>query len=260
MSSPEGSSSSRLGLPLKTAAIIPARLGSTRLSRKALADIHGRPMIAHVVERVRAAEGLAGVWVATDSDEIASAARAAGAHIAMTSPDCASGTDRVAEAAREIDADLILNIQGDEPMLPAGAVGALRETLLRAREYGVEMSTLARPLEPAEDALPQVVKVVLAEDSTAMYFSRSTIPFPRQPGVVTPLAHVGLYGYTRSALRRLAALPPTALERAEGLEQLRALGHGLRIAVGVGDWKTQAVDTAEDLAQVRARLALRSGA
>jgi 3-deoxy-manno-octulosonate cytidylyltransferase (CMP-KDO synthetase) len=239
---------------LSTVAIIPARLGSTRLARKALADIGGRPMIAHVVERVRRARGLDGVWVATDSEEIAQVAKLAGAQVAMTSPDCQSGTDRVAEANQRIGADLVLNIQGDEPMLPPQAVETLRETLVSASVRGVEMATLARPLEPEEETLPQVVKVVLAEDGTALYFSRSLIPHPRQPGIVSPLAHVGLYGYTRAALDRFAKLAPTALERAEGLEQLRALSHGWKIAVAAGPWKTQAVDTAEDLAQVRARL------
>jgi 3-deoxy-manno-octulosonate cytidylyltransferase (CMP-KDO synthetase) len=244
---------------MKTVAIIPARLGSTRLSRKALADIGGRPMIAHVVERVRLARGLDAVWVATDSDEIAAAARAAGARVAMTSPDCPSGTDRVAEAARAIDAELVLNIQGDEPLLPPAAVETLHATLAEGVGRGIELATLARPLEPSEEGLAQVVKVVLAEDSTALYFSRSLVPYPRQPGLVVPLAHVGLYGYTRGALQRLASLRPTALERAEGLEQLRALGHGMRMAVAVGPWKTQAVDTAEDLAQVRDRLAAERG-
>lgn len=238
---------------VRTVAIIPARLGSTRLQGKALADIGGRPMIAHVVERVRAARGLDGIYVATDAPQIGEAATAAGAQVVMTSPACATGTDRVAEAARNIDAEIILNIQGDEPLLPPGAVEALRAALLAGLARGVEMSTLARPLEPAEESLPQVVKVVLAEDSTALYFSRSLVPHPRESGLVKALAHVGLYGYTRAALDRFARLPPTALEKAEGLEQLRALGHGWKIAVAVGDWKTLAVDTPEDLAQVRAR-------
>jgi 3-deoxy-manno-octulosonate cytidylyltransferase (CMP-KDO synthetase) len=240
---------------LKTVAVIPARLGSTRLQSKALAEISGRPMIARVVERVRAARGLDAVWVATDHRSIAEVAEAAGARVAMTSPDCPSGTDRIAEAARSIDADLFLNIQGDEPLLPPAAVEALHARLVSAVAQGIEMATLARPLEAAEEALPQVVKVVLAEDSTALYFSRSLIPFPREKNVVAPLAHIGLYGYTRGALARFAALQPTALERAEGLEQLRPLAHGWKIAVAVGPWKTQAVDTAEDLAQVRAKFA-----
>lgn len=237
---------------MKTIAVIPARLESTRLARKALADIHGRPMIARVVERVLPARGLSAVVVATDSEEIARAAREAGAEAVMTSPDCASGTDRVAEAAGRLDAELLLNIQGDEPLLPVEAVEALHRTLVEAVERGVELATLARPLEAAEADQPQVVKVVLAEDRTAMYFSRSLVPYPRTPGVVSPLAHIGLYGYTRPALERLSRLAPTGPERAEGLEQLRALGHGMRMAVGVVPFATRAVDTPEDLELVRA--------
>lgn len=242
---------------MKAVAIIPARLGSTRLARKPLADLHGRPMIAHVVERVRAARGLADVVVATDSTEIAEAAVRAGARPVMTSPDCPSGTDRVAEAARTLDADLVLNVQGDEPLLPPECVEALRDALVEGAPRGIELATLARPLGEEEAALPQVVKVVRAEDGAALYFSRSLVPYPRVPGVIEPLAHVGLYGYTRAALERWAALAPTALERTEGLEQLRPLGHGMRMAVRVGPWATQAVDTPDDLERVRALLAAR---
>jgi 3-deoxy-manno-octulosonate cytidylyltransferase (CMP-KDO synthetase) len=237
---------------VRTVAIIPARLGSTRLPRKALAEIAGRPMVAWVAERVLAARGLDEVVVATDAPEIADAARKAGARALMTSPACPSGTDRVAEAARSLGADLVLNIQGDEPLLPPDAVEALRDALADGASRGVPLATLARPLLPEEAALPQVVKVVRAEDGTALYFSRSLVPYPREAGCVEPLAHVGLYGYTAAALEALSRLAPTALERAEGLEQLRALGHGLRMAVRVGPWRTQAVDTAEDLARVRA--------
>jgi len=211
-------------------------------------------MIAHVVDRVRTARGLDSVWVATDDREIAAAAERAGARVAMTSPDCASGTDRVAEAALKIDADLVLNIQGDEPLLPPDAVESLAEATREAHGKGWPMATLARPLEAEEVELPQVVKVVRAEDGSAIYFSRAAIPYQREAGHVAPLAHVGLYGYTRAALARFAALPPAALERAEGLEQLRALAHGWKIAVQTGPWKTQAVDTEEDLFRVRDRL------
>jgi 3-deoxy-manno-octulosonate cytidylyltransferase (CMP-KDO synthetase) len=241
-----------MGSLVKTVAVIPARLASTRLPEKALVDIAGRPMVAHVVERVLLAKGLSEVIVATDDDRIANVARKAGARPVLTSPGCPSGTDRVAEALQGLDADLVLNIQGDEPLLPADAVEALHRTLVEGLSVGAGMATLARPLDASESGLPQVVKVVLAEDRTALYFSRSIVPFPREPGVLKPLAHVGLYGYTRATLERLSSLAPTALERAEGLEQLRALGHGIRIAVGVGHWKTHAVDTAEDLARVRA--------
>lgn len=237
---------------MRTIAIIPARLASTRLPRKPLADICGVPMIVRVLDRVRAARGLDEVLVATDSSDIAAVVERAGGRVVMTSADCQSGTDRVAEAARRLDADFVLNIQGDEPLLPAQAVEDLAATLREAAGRGVELATLARPMEPEEAGSPQVVKVVLGEDGTALYFSRSLIPYPRDPERVQPLAHVGLYGYTRGALARVAALAPTALEQAEGLEQLRALGHGLRMAVRVGEYRTLAVDTPEDLEKVRA--------
>lgn len=237
---------------VRTAAIIPARLGASRLPGKPLADIEGQPMIARVVERVLAARGLAEVVVATDSADVAAAAERAGARVVMTSADCPTGTDRVAQAARTLDADLILNIQGDEPLLPPECVEALHRTLLDSVGRGVELATLARPLDEGEFERPSVVKVVLDETGCALYFSRASIPHPREAGLVQPLAHVGLYGYTRAALDRWASLSPTRLERAEGLEQLRPMGYGLRLAVGVGPWKTVAVDTPEDLERVRA--------
>lgn len=251
---PSGSRAHAEASRVKTVAIIPARLSATRLPGKPLADLLGRPMIVHVIERVRRARGLSAVCVATDDPGIAAVSERAGARVVMTSPHCATGTDRVAEAALALDVDFILNVQGDEPLLPPEAVEALREALEEGAPRGIELATLARPLEPGEALFPQVVKVVLAEDGTALYFSRSVIPFPRDGSALVPLAHVGLYGYTRAALARLASLAPTRLERAEGLEQLRALGHGLKMAVRVGPWKTQAVDTPEDLERVRALL------
>lgn len=237
---------------MRTAAIIPARLASTRLPGKPLADIEGLPMIARVVHQVRAARGLDQVVVATDSADVAQAAEQAGARVVMTAADCPTGTDRVAEAARAVDAELILNIQGDEPLLPPECVEALHRTLVDSVARGVELATLARPLEEGEFERPSVVKVVLDEQGCALYFSRAPIPHPREAGLVQPLAHVGLYGYTRAALDRWASMSPTLLERAEGLEQLRPMGYGLRLSVGVGPWKTVAVDTPEDLERVRA--------
>lgn len=209
-------------------------------------------MIARVVDRVLAARGIDEVVVATDSDAIAAVAEEAGARAIMTSADCASGTDRVAEAARLLNADLILNIQGDEPLLPPECVEALHEQLRASVACGVELATLARPMGDDDFTSPSVVKVVLAEDGTALYFSRAAIPYQREKGAVLPLAHVGLYGYTRASLERWAALAPTRLEVAEGLEQLRPMGHGLRIAVRAGPWKTVSVDTPDDLERVRA--------
>jgi 3-deoxy-manno-octulosonate cytidylyltransferase (CMP-KDO synthetase) len=252
---------------LAIVAIIPARFGSTRLPGKPLSDIHGKPMIQHVHERVRLARGLDRVLVATDDERIASAVRGFGGEAVMTSVAHATGTDRLAEAVRHTDADIVVNVQGDEPLVdPAGieaAVEPLRE------DPSLAMSTLSVPLLSVEEMLsPAVVKVVVDARGDALYFSRSPIPHVRQRGVdarqaaadavVRRLArkHVGLYVYRRETLLRLASLPPSLLEEAEGLEQLRAQHHGIRIRVVPRQGESGlAVDTPEDLERVRALLA-----
>ena len=229
------------------AAIIPARYAAQRLPGKPLADIGGAPMVVRVAQQASKAEGLDEVAVATDDERIAEAVTKAGFRAIMTEPSCANGTIRVAQAARDLPADGYLNVQGDEPLVEPAAISALA-ALVRG---GAEMATLARRMEPFEGALPQIVKVVLDARGRALYFSRSRIPFPRSPGEVLPLAHLGLYGFSAAALQRLARLPETNLERAEGLEQLRALYHGIPIEVGVGPYQSVAVDTPEDLERVR---------
>ena len=204
-------------------------------------------MIVRVAQAAARAEGLDDLAVATDDERIAEAVRTAGFRALMTSPDCRNGTERVAQAARDLPADAYLNVQGDEPLVDPAAISALAR-LLRT---GVAMGTLARKLVDTESAQPGVVKVVLDAQSRALYFSRSLIPFPRSAGEVVPLAHLGLYGFSASFLQTFAQLPETQLERAEGLEQLRALFHGHPIHVEVGPWQSIAVDTAEDLETVR---------
>ena len=231
----------------RSIAIIPARMDAQRLPGKPLADIGGRPMVVRVCERAAQASGLDEVAVATDDRRIADAVAAAGFRALMTDPSCRNGTERIAQAARDLPADGYLNVQGDEPLIDPAAITALA-ALVRG---GAAMATLARPLEVAEEAQPGVVKVVLDARGRALYFSRSLIPHPRNPGEVAPLAHIGVYGFSARALQEFARLPETALERAEGLEQLRALWHGLPIDVGVGPWKSIAVDTADDLERVR---------
>jgi 3-deoxy-manno-octulosonate cytidylyltransferase (CMP-KDO synthetase) len=233
---------------VRLAAIIPARYAAQRLPGKPLADIGGVPMVVRVARIAASAAGVDEVAVATDDARIAAAARGAGFRALMTSADCRNGTERVAQAALELPADGYLNVQGDEPLLDPKAIEALA-SLVRA---GHAMSTLARPLLPGEDAgEPSLVKVVLGEDGRALYFSRSLIPYPRNPGQVQPLVHIGLYGFSRDWLQAFAKLPETALERAEGLEQLRALAHGQSIQVGLGYWHSIAVDTPADLEKVR---------
>jgi 3-deoxy-manno-octulosonate cytidylyltransferase (CMP-KDO synthetase) len=253
---------------LAIVAIIPARFASTRLPGKPLSEIHGRTMIERVYERVRAAREVGRVVVATDDERIARAVRAFGGEAAMTSPEHPSGTDRVAEAARGIEAEVIVNVQGDEPMLDPAAIDAAARALLD--DPALPMATPSLPLRRVEEMLASsVVKVVVDARGDALYFSRSPIPHVRlgasgdpraaaEAAVASGLArkHVGLYAYRREALLRFASLPPSPLEQAEGLEQLRALYHGMRIRVVPVDGEGGvAVDTLEDLERVRALLA-----
>jgi 3-deoxy-manno-octulosonate cytidylyltransferase (CMP-KDO synthetase) len=241
----------------RVAVIIPARFGASRFPGKPLADLSGRPVIAHVVERARRARGVAAVVVATDDERIAEAARAAGAEAILTGP-AATGTDRVAEAARRLSPapELVVNLQGDEPLIEPEAI----EALLRAMEApGAEMATLARPLEPGELQRPQVVKVVTDLRGDALYFSRAAIPH-RRAGGESPLAraHVGIYGFTAAFLERFAGFAPGRLEGEEALEQLRALENGIRIRVADTAYRGFGIDTPEDLE--RARVLLAAGA
>ncbi|HEY5676748.1 MAG TPA: 3-deoxy-manno-octulosonate cytidylyltransferase [Myxococcales bacterium] len=232
---------------MRLAALIPARYSAQRLPGKPLADIGGAPMVVRVAQQAAQAQGVDEVAVATDDDRIAQAVAAAGFRALMTDPACRNGTERIAQAARDLPADGYLNVQGDEPLIDPRAISQVA-ALLRS---GAPMATLARLLQPDEEALPQVVKVVLDAAGRALYFSRSLIPFPRVAKEIAPLAHIGIYGFSAVTLQQFARLPETALERAEGLEQLRALWHGIPIAVGVGDFRSVAVDTAEDLERVR---------
>ena len=204
-------------------------------------------MVVRVAQRASRAAGIEEVAVATDDARIAAAVEAAGFRALMTDPACRNGTERVAQAARDLPADGYLDVQGDEPLIDPRAIEQVAE-LLRG---GARMATLARPLRSGEEAMPQVVKVVLDARGRALYFSRSAIPYPREPGALAPLAHVGVYGFSAETLQQFARLPETALERAEGLEQLRALFHGIPIDVAVGDFSSAAVDTPEDLERVR---------
>jgi 3-deoxy-manno-octulosonate cytidylyltransferase (CMP-KDO synthetase) len=227
---------------------IPARYGSTRLPGKPLLPIAGRPMIEHVYTRVARARGLDRVVVLTDDERIARAVEAFGGECEMTPADCASGTDRIAWAARRWDAAAVINVQGDEPLIDPEEISALAEHLAAHPEDPVV--TLATPATAEEMANPNAVKVVLARDGAALYFSRAGIPYPRHEGGFAPLKHLGIYGYRREALLRLAELAPTPLERSESLEQLRALENGIRIRVLAVERASVGVDTAEDLARV----------
>ena len=231
---------------------IPARYGSTRLPGKPLLSIAGRPMIEHVYSRVARARGLDRVVVLTDDERIGRAVESFGGEWELTPADCASGTDRIAWAARRWDAAAVINVQGDEPLIDPEAVSRVAEHLAARPEDPVV--TLATPATAEEMGNPNAVKVVLAADGAALYFSRSPIPYPRQEGGAAPLKHLGIYGYQRETLLRLAGLPPSPLERSESLEQLRALENGIRIRVLTVERGSLGVDTAEDLAQVEKML------
>lgn len=234
-------------------AVIPARYGSTRIPGKPLADIAGRSMIERVLERAQRASLISRVIVATDDDRIARAVAAHG-EVAMTRADHESGSDRVAEVAAGIDCDIVVNIQGDLPLLEPQIVDALVETLRNDRTLG--MATVAVPIRSAQEmADPSVVKLVCDRAGRALYFSRAPIPHDRdRPGDFSEAwHHVGVYAYRKDVLLSFAGLPQTPLERIEKLEQLRALENGIGIGVvRRDDAAPLEVDTPDDLVRVRA--------
>jgi 3-deoxy-manno-octulosonate cytidylyltransferase (CMP-KDO synthetase) len=237
--------------------IIPARYRASRFPGKPLAAIAGRPMIQHVIEGTRRAKRLRDVWVATDDERIAAAAAAVGARVAMTSPAHATGTDRLAEAALGLSDAIVVNVQGDEPLIEGFVIDAAVEALEADPE--APMATVAHRLEPEALADPNRVKVVLDRRGRALYFSRAPIPYRREDGPAPRwLQHVGLYAYRRPFLAEFVALAPGEAERAEGLEQLRALEHGFAIRCAVIEgWRSVPVDVPADVARVEAILAKR---
>lgn len=243
---------------IHTVAIIPARYASTRFPGKALADIGGRPMIEHVYRRASASRTIGAVIVATDDSRIADAVTRFGGVPRLTSARHFSATDRLAEVAADLDCDLVVNLQGDEPLLEAEAIDAAVQPF--ASDPQLAMTTLCCRFEHAAEINdPNVVKVVVSHEGFALYFSRAAIPFHRDMGGIPPAAgpfkHIGLYVYRRDVLLRLAARPPTPLERCESLEQLRALEHGVAIKTVETRHDSIAVDTPQDLERVRRLLA-----
>jgi 3-deoxy-manno-octulosonate cytidylyltransferase (CMP-KDO synthetase) len=242
-------------LPLDIVAVIPARFASTRFPGKPLADIAGRPMIEHVYRRAAASPVVSRVIVATDDLRIATRVAEFGGNVKLTRVDHLTGTDRLAEVASSLDCDVVVNVQGDEPLLDPRAI---TELVAPFSDRSVSMTTLYRRIaNPAELTNPNIVKVVLDRAGFALYFSRAPIPHTRDPrGGWPPLyRHVGVYAYRRTALMVLASLEPTPLERAESLEQLRALEHGIRIRAVETSYDSIGVDTPDDLEQVRRLLA-----
>jgi 3-deoxy-manno-octulosonate cytidylyltransferase (CMP-KDO synthetase) len=231
--------------------VIPARYGASRFPGKPLATLWGKPMLQHVWEHARAATGLNALVIATDDERIAIAARGFGAEVAMTSPAHSSGTDRVAEVAgRRAEFDIVLNLQGDEPELDSAAVSALVAAM--REDATIAMATLAhREAEPRALAAEDVVKVVVDASGFALYFSRADVAAGSRGGPA--LRHVGVYGFRRSFLLEFAGWPEGVLERAERLEQLRALERGVRIKVIQGARAFAGVDTPEQLAALEER-------
>ncbi len=233
---------------MSAAVIIPARYASTRFPGKALAPLKGKPIIQHVYERSSGSRLASEIMVATDSEEIFNAVSSFGGRAVMTSSEHASGTDRAAEVAASLGYDIIVNVQGDEPLIRAEMIDSVVELLEDER---ASLGTLARQTDdPLEIQNPNVVKVVVDGEGFALYFSRAPIPYRKREGTVPSYQHIGIYSYRREALMRLAGAEPTGLESAEGLEQLRALEHGMRIKVGVTEYKSIGVDTPEDLEKV----------
>lgn len=231
---------------------IPARYGSQRLPGKALHSLAGKPMVEHVYRRAARAPGLDRVVVLTDDERIARAVEFFGGEVEMTPAECASGTDRIAWAARSWNCAAVINIQGDEPLIDPEGIGRVASHLRSHPEDPIV--TLAADALPGDLDSPSVVKVVLDREGYALYFSRAPIPFPRLPGGAAPLRHLGIYGYQKPALLKLAALPQTPLEKSESLEQLRALENRLSIKVLTGAKPSWGVDTPEDAAEVDARI------
>lgn len=239
----------------RVVAIIPARYESTRLPGKPLADLRGRPMIQWVYERARKVPGVDRVMVATDDARIRAAVEGFGGEVAMTRADHTSGTDRVAEVASGIEAEIVVNVQGDLPLLDPNVVASALAPL--ADDAGLPMTTVKTAIRSdGELSNPNVVKVVTDREGFALYFSRSPLPFWRDGASSEALAykHIGLYVYRRDFLLTFAKLAPTPLEQAEKLEQLRALEWGFRIRVVEVPGASIEVDTAEDLERARAQV------
>lgn len=232
---------------MKTIAVVPARLASTRLPRKMLREIAGEPLIGWVYEAVRSSPLLSDVIIATDSDEILETCRRHGWKAQMTSAAHRSGTERVHEISNSVTADVYVNVQGDEPLVRPEQIATLIEVM---KDAAVRVGTVKTPCPLEEIYNPNAVKVVTAPDGRALYFSRATIPFDRDNTGPPYFKHLGLYAYRKAALDLFVSRPESALEKTERLEQLRFLENGIPIYVGETPYDSVGVDTEEDLQRV----------
>jgi 3-deoxy-manno-octulosonate cytidylyltransferase (CMP-KDO synthetase) len=249
---------------MKAAIVIPSRYASVRLPQKALHLIKGKILVQRVLERCLLAKGIDGVFVATDHEEIASAVRKIGGNVIMTDPDCASGTDRVAAAAKTLspEFDIIINVQGDEPLIAPEVIDAVCSALRSSKDILVA-TPITEILNPDDLSNPNVVKVVRNTSGDALYFSRQCIPYLRDHSTATPeellthhpyWKHIGLYGYRRRALEQFSTLQESILERAERLEQLRLIESAIPIRCVEVEYESAAVDTIDDVYTVEAIL------
>ena len=234
---------------MSVAAVIPARYGASRFPGKPLVDIAGKPMIRRIYEQVATCPDVDRVLVATDDARIEQTVASFGGRVVMTSPECPSGTDRVAQAVKHMDDEYIVNVQGDQVVLDLDALSGL----VHALKAGAAMATIATPLTSGEEDDPNCVKVVCAVNGDALYFSRAAIPFMRNPGHTGMLKHIGIYGFARHALERFTAMSPTPLERTESLEQLRALENGIPIKVIIAHGSFHEINTPADLERLLSR-------
>lgn len=235
---------------MKAIGVIPARWGSTRFEGKPLAEIAGKPMIQHVWEAVKRSGQLDEVLIACDDDRILKAVESFGGRAVMTANDHSSGTDRIAEAVEKLAVDIVVNIQGDEPLIQPSVIDAVVKLL--ADDPDAVMATVIKTIMDERDYQnPNVVKVVTNVSGDALYFSRSPIPYNRDGGPVQAFKHLGIYAYRKPFLLGYKNLPASALEKAEKLEQLRALESGYKIKTVLTDMETIGVDTPEDLEKVK---------
>ena len=237
---------------MKTVGIIPARYHSTRLEGKPLMDIHGKSMIQRVYENVMKADVLDEVLVATDEQRILDAVERFGGKAVMTSSEHTTGTDRIAEVAKNLDVQVVINIQGDEPFITPTMIDEVATPLLDDQD--IPMCTLMHQITEEDFQNPNVVKVVTDSSGFALYFSRSLIPYPRHADGHRAFEHIGIYGYQKAFLLKLTVLPPTPLEKTEALEQLRVIEKGFKIKVietAAKDYIPLSIDTQEDLERAR---------
>ena len=241
---------------MKIIGVIPARYAATRFPGKPLAMIAGREMILHVLDGAKKARSLEAVYVATDDERIARVVRNHGGEVLMTSEDCATGTDRIWQAVKDKNFEVVVNIQGDEPLVTGELIDSLVAPMLA--NTSLEMATLAHPLSFEELHEPNSVKVVVNEGSQALYFSRFAIPYSRMEApkhnISGAMKHIGLYAYRKAFLSRYCAHSQVELERAEALEQLRALYMGARIHVVPTEYRSVGVDSPEDIKKIELRL------